>query len=266
MLRPSYFFLTLLCFLACSKDQSAPVAPAGKVMSDFEDMFSRFNELSDEEEEEEPAEQPKAKPVWTARTDSLALVTFYHATNGQDWYKSDNWLSAKPLWQWHGVSTDSTGRVIRLDLVSNDLLGMIPPELGRLDQLTALFLNINDLTGSIPSELGHLSQLEQLILYGNRLSGRIPAELGNLKNLRWLSLYGNVLTGPIPPELGQLRNLRYLQISGNQFNSSIPHELTQIPRLREIFLGDTLYGCVPPALLQAHNHDLDRGDALPLCQ
>ena len=204
-------------------------------------------------------------PIWTARTDSLALVALYASTNGADWHKKDNWLSNESMGLWHGVVLDTTGRVAALYLENNDLSGPIPPELGQLDQLIHLFLHMNDLTGPIPPELGALSKLEHLSLYLNKLSGDIPPQLGDLENLDWLSLYDNSLTGRIPPELGNLRRLRYLQLSSNQFNSSIPYELTNLTKLRELFLGETLYGCIPPALLRVRIHDLGHRD-LPLCQ
>ena len=49
-------------------------------------------------------------------TDRDALVTLYNATSGDNWANNDNWLSDKPLGEWHGVTTDSDGRVRRLDL------------------------------------------------------------------------------------------------------------------------------------------------------
>ena len=46
-------------------------------------------------------------------TDRDALVTLYNATSGGGWANNDNWLSDKPLGEWHGVTTDSDGRVRR---------------------------------------------------------------------------------------------------------------------------------------------------------
>ena len=126
-------------------------------------------------------------------TDRDALVAFYHATNGANWVKSENWLSDAPLDTWHGVTTDSSGRVIKLALSRNKLSGGIPVETGNLFCLTQLNLSnyeewtdeSYDLTGPIPAELDDLSSLTQLDLSDyenwtderNDLTGPIPAEL-----------------------------------------------------------------------------------------
>ena len=71
-------------------------------------------------------------------TDRAALVTLYNATSGDNWANNDNWLSNAPIGEWHGVTTDSDGRVTRLWLARNQLTGSIPAELGNLANLTQL--------------------------------------------------------------------------------------------------------------------------------
>lgn len=71
------------------------------------------------------------------------------------------------------------------------------------------------MTGPIPPELGRLRNLEALFLGDNRLTGSIPPELGQLRNLYSLelgskhSLSHNGLSGPLPQSLTQLSNLGY---------------------------------------------------------
>ena len=103
-----------------------------------------------------------------------ALMALYNATDGPNWAAKSNWGSDSPLSQWHGVSADSSGRVVRIDLRENKLSGPIPPELGGLDSLRTLHLANNQLSGSIPAELGGLDSLQRLRLSGNQLSGCIP--------------------------------------------------------------------------------------------
>ena len=81
-----------------------------------------------------------------------------------------------------GVTTDSNGRVIQLDLRDNQLRGEIPPELGGLSNLTGLVLGANQLTGEIPPELGRLSNLTRLRLSNNQLTGCIPEGLRDIAN------------------------------------------------------------------------------------
>ena len=87
-----------------------------------------------------------------------ALKAFYAATNGADWHENRNWLSDAPLGEWHGVTTDDSGRVIGLSLLDNQLSGEIPPELGGLSNLADLYLSGNQLSGCIPSGLRYVPQ------------------------------------------------------------------------------------------------------------
>ena len=137
----------------------------------------------------------------SAETDREALVALYNATDGENWFGSNNWLSDAPLGEWERVTTNDDGRVTALDLRSNALSGEIPAELGSLSNLTELILGSNELSGEIPAELGSLSNLRFLALNVNELSGEIPAELGSLSNLSALHLTRNELSGCVPSSL-----------------------------------------------------------------
>ena len=185
----------------------------------------------------------------TSSSDRAALVALYNATDGANWANNTNWLSDRPLGEWHGVSTDSDGRVIRLNLYVNQLTGSIPAELGNLVNLRYLDLDSNQLSGTIPPELGNLLNLDDLSLVRNRLSGEIPSSLGNLSKLRSLYLLSNRLSGPIPPELGRLTNLETLNLRWNQLSGNIPPELVRLTKLRGFYLsGNPLEGCIPQGL------------------
>ncbi len=132
----------------------------------------------------------------SAETDREALVALYNATDGENWNRSDNWLSGAPLGEWEGVYTNDDGRVTDLVLFDDGLSGELPAELGSLSNLTELHLRGNELTGEIPPELGNLPNLYKLSLNG-QLSGEIPPELSNLERLSGLNLFGNQLTGEI---------------------------------------------------------------------
>ena len=221
--------------------------------------------------------------------DRAALEALYNATDGPNWQNKTNWLSDRPLSEWHGVGTDANGRVTSLSLWGNQLSGSIPSELGNLTNLTTLRLWRNQLSGEIPSELGNLANLTQLILYRNQLSGEIPSELGNLANLTTLYLWGNQLSGSIPSELGNLTNLNFLDLGINQLSGSIPSELGNLAHLTFLSLRDTqlsgsipselgnltnltqlrlagnqLTGCIPAVLRNVQNNDLGQL-GLPFC-
>ena len=52
----------------------------------------------------------------SAASDRAALVALYNAAGGANWTNNTNWLSARPLGEWHGVTTDGNGRVTELNL------------------------------------------------------------------------------------------------------------------------------------------------------
>lgn len=182
-------------------------------------------------------------------SDREVLEILYTATGGDDWENSENWLSDLPLEQWRGVTTDDEGRVVAVALPRNRLAGTIPPELGRLANLSELDLSLNDLTGPIPAELAGLANLSRLNLALNGLGGPIPPELGNVPSLSWLILGRNRLTGTIPPELGGLSSLTLLYLDNNSLTGPIPPELAGLSGLLTLNLSNNeLSGPIPPEL------------------
>ena len=139
--------------------------------------------------------------------DRANLVRLYEALDGANWYEKTNWLSDKPVGEWHGVEADSAGRVMFLTLAENDLRGPLPAEIGNFRHLQGLDLSYNFLSGSIPPETGNLSELLYLFLDGNEFTGPIPGEIGRLEKLEELYLGNRQLSGSLPPELGRLGNL-----------------------------------------------------------
>ena len=203
-----------------------------------------------------------ARAQGSVAMDRAALVALYDATGGANWTNKTNWSTTAALSTWHGVTTDSDGRVTRLYLYDNELTGTIPASLGDLSNLTALSLYRNELTGSIPGELGGMTSLQYLYLSDNELTGTIPASLGDLSNLTRLYLYGNELTGTIPTDLGDLSNLTALNLGNNNLTNlttlslwrngltgSIPGELGGMTSLQHLYLSDNeLTGTIPAAL------------------
>ncbi len=205
-----------------------------------------------------------------------ALAALYATLNGPDWTDNTNWFSNAPLDDWYGVYTEGTGRVVRLNLPKNNLKGMLPAELGQLENLRELNLSSNAIRGRIPPELGGLINLEILNLFHNfNILGEIPEELGQLVNLKNLNLaftnlggpipswIGNLrrleklrlhrcsLSGEIPPELGQLKALELLTLTANNVTGEIPPELGQLKALEVLYLpANGLSGEVPPELGQ----------------
>ena len=68
--------------------------------------------------------------------DREVLVELYNALDGESWTNNANWLTERPIREWHGVTNDASGRVTGLVLGWNGLTGEIPKaELGSLSKL-----------------------------------------------------------------------------------------------------------------------------------
>ena len=210
-------------------------------------------------------------------TNRAALVALYKATDGDNWTNNTNWLSDKPLREWHGVRTDDNEWVTSLELSGNGLRGSIPPELGNLAYLTGLNLAGNQISGAIPAELGNLWHLQYLYLGANQLSGCVPAGLwrvsdndfadnglsfcflsgdgaalvalyeamggdGWTNNTNWLSDRPlHEWYGVGTDDNGRVRSLRLfsrrLDRSGNGLRGSIPPEVGELTNLVELIFS-----------------------------
>jgi len=134
--------------------------------------------------------------------------------NNNDWYQKYNFLSSKDECDWYfskticntypnvnldpdnledcpkenlehnvqtkGVSCDSEGRVTRISLYENNLIGELPPELSVLSEINKLDFVTNKISGNIPSSFGNMTKLVSLMLGNNCLEGSIPSELFDL--------------------------------------------------------------------------------------
>ena len=185
------------------------------------------------------------------KSDRGALVALFGSTGGPNWVNKTNWLTDAPLGDWYGVTTDGVGRVIVLDLGSNNLVGSIPPEIEHLSELRRLDGSGNTLGGEIPPEIGNLSKLEELSLRHNALSGPIPPEIGRLTGMTSLSLAGNKLSGEIPVVIGNLTRLTRLHLNTNDLSGEIPSELVTDHLERLYVRGNFLHGPVPRSFLNS---------------
>ncbi|MFN6474362.1 MAG: COR domain-containing protein [Nostoc sp. SerVER01] len=113
-----------------------------------------------------------------------------------------------------------------------------------------------DLSGKglteLPPEIGKLSNLTLLSLYENQIS-EIPEWIGQLSNLTLLSLYNNQIT-EIPEWIGKLSNLTVLCLDNNQI-TEIPEYLEKLPNLQQLDLRRNPLPVSPEIL---GSPDLDR--------
>lgn len=201
-------------------------------------------------------------------SDSLALVAFYNATNGDNWTNNTNWLSTEPIEDWYNVVVEN-GRVASLSGSNNNLTGTLPPEIGDLNYLDKLYLYNNQIGGEIPEEVGNLINVSGLYLYqnnfsgsiptsfgnlsnaydihiqSNNLTGEIPSEIGNIEGLHRFYAYDNLLSGAVPTSFGQLSEVYVLYLSNNQLSGSLPAEIANMSSLKYFIINDNELNDLP---------------------
>lgn len=103
----------------------------------------------------------------------------------------------------HGTIPDTFSQMAKLDVLSlaqNKLFGTIPADLF-LGNIKTLRLQSNDLVGMIPNEVGDAKHITELRLEDNALSGTVPSDLTDIKTLSTIHITGNKFTGSVPSEL-----------------------------------------------------------------
>ena len=170
----------------------------------------------------------------TLESDRLALVAFYQATGGANWFNKTGWVvpgnpGDNPC-GWFGVTCEG-GRVTGLNLEQNDASGEIPAAIGGLTALKHLDLSgageeFPQLFGNIPVELGNLTNLEFLDLSENVMTGPNIQVIGNLTNLKHLSL---TPYWTVPANFANLTNLEYLRLAANDYPMGVNTAMGAIP-------------------------------------
>ncbi len=217
--------------------------------------------------------------------DRGALIALYSGTGGMTWKDTTNWLSGAPLNDWHGVTTDTNGRVTALNLENNDLEGSLPHQLSGLSHLKTLnLMNNAALIGPLPQALTSLN-LDALHLNGTRLCAPLDAEFQD-----WLSgipdqlvpicadviepdraalavLYGGtggpnwttrtnwLSEAPLDEWYGVTTDadgrVTTLSLEYNNMRGPLPSELGRMDRLEQLNLhGNGLTGNIPPEIGQ----------------
>ncbi|XP_062096117.1 probable LRR receptor-like serine/threonine-protein kinase At1g07650 isoform X2 [Humulus lupulus] len=131
-----------------------------------------------------------------------------------------------------------------INFVGQDLDGVLPPSVGKLQYLKELNLGQNYLSGTIPSEWAS-TKLETLVLSVNNLTGPIPSFLGRITTLKALGLESNSFSGTIPPEFGNLVNMETLFLSANSLNGTWPVTLTNLTKLQTLISSNNFSGRLP---------------------
>ncbi|MDO5969779.1 immunoglobulin domain-containing protein [Flavivirga aquimarina] len=192
-----------------------------------------------------------------SEAEKQALLDLYTSTNGANWINTlannQPWDTNIPVCDWYGV-TVVDGKVIAVNLPTNNLTGNIPDTIGGLLHLNTLDLGDNNITGAIPLSLGTLLELEILLLPDNQLTGELPPALGSLSNLVTLDLSNNNLQSQIPISFCNLAKVTELNLSNNQLIGSIPSQLSLMQSLIRLDLrNNQLEGAIPYQIAGLYN-------------
>ena len=139
-------------------------------------------------------------PLTERQADSLALVTFFNNTAGEQW--KNTWDLPQPMSSWYGVVLTEEGRVRELNLWENNIVGELGDCLTVLDEAVQMhFGGGNNLTGTLSPKFAQLHNLQMLAVQNNNMEGSIPAEFGSMVNLVNFYIDGNRFSGEIPEEI-----------------------------------------------------------------
>jgi len=180
------------------------------------------------------------------------LALLYQSTKGRKWKKSYNFLSEKDECEWNeydsidntniGAICDEAGNIVQIDLRENNLDGIIPFELSRLNSLENLSLNGNILHSTIPYQLRNLDNLVRLNLASNKLNGTIPEV--EFKNLQYLNFDNNTLNGTIPQSIFNLDKIESLYLQINMLSGTISSFASKYLRVLSL-VDNKLTGALP---------------------
>ncbi|KAG8070202.1 hypothetical protein GUJ93_ZPchr0006g43479 [Zizania palustris] len=135
--------------------------------------------------------------------------------------------------------------ITHLQLMRQNLSGVLPEEAADLTYLIELDLSRNIIEGPIPASWANLSVFN-LTLLGNRISGTIPEELGRMPLLKSINLEGNQLVGPIPSELGNIISLERFFISANNITGELPSTFSRLRNMTDFRIdGTSISGRIP---------------------
>ncbi|XP_028790659.1 MDIS1-interacting receptor like kinase 2-like [Neltuma alba] len=189
--------------------------------------------------------------ITSGLTETEALLKWKRSLPNQKFL--DSWVSpplanssrAQIPCSWRGISCDSSGSVIELNLNNTGLQESI----GVLSKLQFLSLDKNNFSGSIPQSLGNCTHLSVLSVALNNLSGIIPPGIGRLTNLTDVRFHRNNLHGDLPQELGNVSSLIVVHLSYNNFSGHLPPQVCKGGKLVNFTAAyNSLSGPIPISL------------------
>ncbi len=135
-----------------------------------------------------------------------------------------------------------------LDL-TNKKIKSLPVEIGRLTNLTKLFLHNNQLT-SVPKELGRLTNLTVLSLFKNKLT-MLPVEIANLRNIETLFVDSNQFSC-LPESIEYLNRIERFSVDAEHVTTLVK-KIEKFPKMKCLYLDQQRLVSLPVELYQLTN-------------
>ncbi|KAI3430353.1 hypothetical protein D9Q98_004948 [Chlorella vulgaris] len=172
-----------------------------------------------------------------------------------------------PVCSWDGIRCDPYApignQITTLDLACERqacgalLEGTLSPNLGTLPYLQTLDLGSNNLSGVLPPQWGlpgRFADLQILRLNGNRFSGRVPAEWGTgpaFEQLVEFEVSDNQLTGPFPVVAYSatfMMNVQLFNIANNRMTGLLPDQWNGLTLISLVSIAQNRFsGTLPPS-------------------
>ncbi|KAG2260178.1 hypothetical protein Bca52824_079472 [Brassica carinata] len=158
---------------------------------------------------------------------------------------SDNSFSG-PLPYWIGKMSNLSFLYMR----GNKLKGQVPHQLQNLP-LLVLDMSNNSFSGSIPRNL-NVIYLSELRLHSNEFMGSVPSYLFKSEVLQVLDLRHNSLSGVIlNTTIGKTSDLVALLLGNNSFQTHIPEKICQLSNVSLLDLSHNKFkGAIPSCLVK----------------
>ncbi|XP_068653696.1 MDIS1-interacting receptor like kinase 2-like [Aristolochia californica] len=173
----------------------------------------------------------------TAQDEARALLRWKDSLNSHSlisWTLANG--SSSPC-RWTGIKCNAAGSVVEINLPQSELDGTLEKfNFSAFRNLVRLDLDVNNLVGLLPSEIGSLKKITYLDLGTNNFNESIPAEIGNLLELRVLRLNNNSFTGNIPYQLSNLRKVWNFDLGGNYLNLPDPLRFSGLPSVTRLVI------------------------------
>lgn len=214
--------------------------------------------------------------------DSLALVAYYEATNGDQWVDNSGWLTDDPVWSWVGIEEvanvagdgePADWRVTVIDMPRNNMTvpGPLPADLADLEYLEDFKADVNLHIGGLPPELANLDRLQFLLVRTNLFTGEVDWDtFSQMQSMQQFRIRQNYFSGPLPQTLGGNGSwpaLTRLYVDANRFSGQIPELHPDLTSLNRVYFHDNqLTGPIPDwssldgmEYYRIANNDLDPG-------